>query len=142
MKQGLGFGKGFVAGVFVLALLISLVGFALALVPNPGHSWNEIECNNVLCVSNTDNKVTMGVGGGKVGIGVSSPEYSLHLMTLNDDTVVKIAGQHGKAHGIHITDLNDVGFAIAKGDNNLFIDWSTKVGDSSVAPRRVLTITP
>ncbi|RMD66394.1 hypothetical protein D6817_04180, partial [Candidatus Pacearchaeota archaeon] len=236
MKQGLGFGKGFVAGVFVLALLISLVGFALALVPNPGHSWNEIECNSVLCVkqsgkigvgtttpfhnvrltvhgggddggsalfesmngangiyvngqngldvddsayisftsvNNFDNanpsqlrKVMIGRTGrgsapanslrfitnsqermritpqGKVGIGTSSPDYLLHLKTANSNTVLKIEGDLGKAHGLHITDPTDKGFAIAKGDNNLFIDWSTKVGDSSVAPRRVLTITP
>jgi hypothetical protein len=62
----------------LLILTIGVVGFnyigqlnlllAEATAPNPGHSWDEMECTTELCV------------GTNIGIGTVSPEYNLDIL--------------------------------------------------------------
>lgn len=45
--------------------------YALATNPNPGHTWNQMECTTGLCVDTVNNRV---------GVGTTSPENKLHIV--------------------------------------------------------------
>ena len=48
-----------------------MMGGAIALAVNPGHSWDQMDCNSSnLCVNTSTSRV---------GIGTSSPETNLHV---------------------------------------------------------------
>ena len=89
--------------LILTAILLGAITFSIIQIvranpakPNPGHSWNETECDTNLCVN---------TGTGRVGIGVVSPGYKLdvasggsttaRLGTTGSDTVV-IGGGTGK----------------------------------------------
>ena len=45
--------------------------YALATNPNPGHTWNQMECSTGLCVDTVNNRV---------GVGTTSPTSTLHVV--------------------------------------------------------------
>jgi uncharacterized protein (TIGR02145 family) len=45
--------------------------YVLATDPNPGHSWNQMECSTGLCVDTVNNRV---------GVGTTSPQTNLHVV--------------------------------------------------------------
>jgi len=50
---------------------MKMMGGAIALAVNPGHSWDQMDCNSSnLCVNTSTSRV---------GIGTSSPETNLHV---------------------------------------------------------------
>jgi len=71
MKIKLNLGK---KQMFFIILLIFISGISgvIAVVPNPGHGWTQIECDNSLCITS-----------GKVGIGTAVPSAKLHVVGNN-----------------------------------------------------------
>lgn len=45
--------------------------YVLATNPNPGHTWNQMECSTGLCVDTVNNRV---------GVGTTSPQTNLHVV--------------------------------------------------------------
>jgi uncharacterized protein (TIGR02145 family) len=57
--------------------------YALAEVPNPGHTWNQMKCNDDFCIKSN-----------MVGIGTYSPESKLHVVgEVNIEGDLKIKGE-------------------------------------------------
>jgi len=54
---------------FSLFIFIVTISDVIALAPNPGHGWNQVECDNQLCVKNN-----------KIGIGTTNPLVNLHFI--------------------------------------------------------------
>jgi len=73
--------------------------------PNPGHSWNEIECDNNLCVD---------VANGKVGIGTTNPQAKLHVkggwLKVGDDGSAANSIQLETQSGFHRIAFKDLRF--------------------------------
>jgi len=67
MKIKLNLGK---KQMFFIILLIFISGISgvIAVVPNPGHSWTQMECDNSLCITS-----------GKVGVGLTNPTEKLDV---------------------------------------------------------------
>ena len=60
------------AGILILGIVFSIIQFTKAspAAPNPGHSWNQMECDNNFCVNTSS---------AKVGIGTTEPGEKLDV---------------------------------------------------------------
>jgi hypothetical protein len=82
----------------IAMLVVASVSLAMALSPNPdpGHTWDEVACDNNMCVDNVN---------GKVGIGTTSPGNVLTIKPTSND------------YGITIRETDDGGNAVLIGAN-------------------------
>ncbi len=78
--------------ILMLVTIASAIGIALAAVPNPGHSWTEVECADCITSSNlADNSVT----GAKIQDGTIT-NADIASTGLNADT---LDGKHANELG-------------------------------------------
>lgn len=67
------FSNNFLTIFLLVSIVFSIVRVARAIAPNPGHSWDQTECDNNLCVDTVN---------GRVGVQTITPNWRLTVGSL------------------------------------------------------------